>query len=424
MICQNFSCFKIFSKKLNPILLLISIFEGNNKQDMSSKVYKFFLKAIIILLIVHFSYFLYGYFKFEGLGNIDIYTEFYRFKFYDDVSISHFFVSNLFLFFFLIILIRKHARQQYKRKDLLKISLLLLLISVLSFSFFVSYSFGMNAKLRTELPEDNFNKDKTLLNVLNPFLYKYTSYSSEKLFNVVNILYPKPYPVIEEVDSTKVSDDYYITESKYYSIDTVMLLTATADKMNNQSKALLDSIGFDEHLLSKRIIDKETVKDSTRIIYKGRGVNPRYDNDICIFLENNLLFTPVNGVSITQQKYNAAVSRHNLIYKYGKDSLALNFKKLDTLLKKYNIESEIKPADLANDVLYYRDHNTEPLNNIRNRYDRDAMSQKMATLNKLFYHPNYLHPSIISIYFAVITSAWLFLVVVYMLFNNKKIKAV
>jgi len=389
---------------------------------MSNKVYKFFLKAIIILLIVHFSYFLYGYFKFEGIGNINIYTVFYRFKFYDDVSISHFFVSNLFLLFFLIILIRNHARQQHKGKDLLKISLLLLLVSALSFSFFISYSFGMNAKLRTELPEHDFNNDKTLLNTLNPFLYKYTSYSSEKLFNVVNILYPKPYPVIEEVDSTKVADDYYITESKYYSIDTIMLLTATADKMGNQSKALLDSIGFDEHLLSKRVIDKKIVKDSTRIIYKGREVNPRYDNDICIFLENNSLFAPVNGVSITQQKYNAAVNRHKLIYKYGKDSLALNFKKLDILFKKYNIESEIKPVNLVTDVLYYSNHNTEPLNAIRNRFDRDAMSQKMATINKLFYHPNYLHPSIISIYFAVIVSAWLFLVAIYMLFNNKKIK--
>ncbi|MEZ0130042.1 hypothetical protein AB9T88_09910, partial [Flavobacterium sp. LBUM151] len=65
--------------------------------------------------------------------------------------------------------------------------------------------------MRAELPLANFNKDKRLLNILNPFLYNYTSYSSEKLFNVTNILYPKPYPVMEVVDSTLVSEDNYIT---------------------------------------------------------------------------------------------------------------------------------------------------------------------------------------------------------------------
>jgi hypothetical protein len=74
-------------------------------------------------------------------------------------------------------------------------------VSFFSLTFFISYSFGFNAKLRTELPEKDLNKDKTLLNVLQPFLYNYTSYSSEKLFNPENVLYPKPYPVIEQIDT-------------------------------------------------------------------------------------------------------------------------------------------------------------------------------------------------------------------------------
>lgn len=44
-----------------------------------------------------FSLFLYGYFTFEGIKKIDICSEFQRFKFYDDVFISHFFISGLLL---------------------------------------------------------------------------------------------------------------------------------------------------------------------------------------------------------------------------------------------------------------------------------------------------------------------------------------
>lgn len=125
-----------------------------------------------------------GYFRFVGIGKIYIYTEFYHFKFYDDVSISHFFISGLFLLTVLILLIRNHARERYSGLNLIKIGAILLLIVFLSLSFFMSYSFGMNAKLKQELPLKTFNADKRLLNVLNPFLYPGSHYNSETLFNV------------------------------------------------------------------------------------------------------------------------------------------------------------------------------------------------------------------------------------------------
>ncbi|MBS7233540.1 hypothetical protein KHA90_21235 [Flavobacterium psychroterrae] len=387
---------------------------------MDKKLKNFFVKSFVILLFIHFGYFAYGYFRFEGIGNIDIYTEFYRFKFYDDVSISHFFVSGLFLLFFLIFLLKNHSRQNYSFGKLLKIGGLLLLISFLSFSFFVSYSFGLNAKLKSELSEKEFNKDKTLLNVLNPFLYNYTSYSSEKLFNPLNILYPKPYPVIEVVDSTLISDQNYITESTYYSIDTLKMLTTDLDKVSTVTSSFLGDIGFGTEELKKRIISKKIVKDSTEIIYKGQEVNPRYDGDICVFLENKSLYKPVNGIPVEQQQYDAAVNRYKLIYKYKPDSLVSNFKKLDTLFKKYKIESNIAPKDLAKDVEYFKNHNNEVLNEIRNNFDRKALAEKFTTLERLFYKPNYLHESIIAIYFGVIVIMWLIGFLIYVLFNFKR----
>lgn len=96
-----------------------------------------------------------------------------------------------------------------------------MLISFLSLNFFISYSFRLNAKIRHELPEKDLNKDITLLNVLYPFLYLY-SYSSDKLFNPENILYPKPYPVIAETDIIFYDPDnseYYSVETSYRSID-------------------------------------------------------------------------------------------------------------------------------------------------------------------------------------------------------------
>ena len=387
---------------------------------MDKKLKQFFVKSVVVLLLIHLGYFLYGYFKFAGIGNINIFTEFYRFKFYDDVSISHFFITGLFLLLFLIFLLKNHSKHNYSFANLLKIGGVLLLISFLSFSFFVSYSFGLNAKLRSELSEAKFNKDKTLLNVLNPFLYNYTSYSSDKLFNPVNILYPKPYPVIEVVDSTLVIDQYYNVEHKYYSIDTLKMLTADFNKISAATSTILDSIGFGKKELLERIIKKNTLKDSTEIIYKGHEVNPRYDGDICIFIENNSLFKAVKGIPAEKQQFNAAVKRYKLIYEYKQDSLLSNFEKLDTLLKKYKIETNIVPNELTKDVYYYKEHVNEPLNAIKNNFDRKALEERFTTLERLFYQPNYLHPSIITLFFSVVVVAWLIGFLIYILVNYKR----
>ena len=391
----------------------------NLKTIMDKKLKQYLVKSFVVLLLIHLGYFLYGYFKFEGIGNIDIYTEFYRFKFYDDVSISQFFITGLFLLFFLIFLLKNHSKQNYSFVKLLKIGGLLLLISFFSFSFFISYSFGLNAKLRTELSEKKLNKDKVLLNVLRPFLYNYTSYSSEKLFNPVNILYPKPYPVIEVADSTLIGS-YYSVEYNYYSIDTLKMLTADLDKLSTATSTILDSIGFGKKELLERIIKKNTIKDSTEIIYKGRNVNPDYDEDICIFIKNKALYKPVKGIAIEKQQYDAAVKRYKLLYTIKEDSLLYNFQKLDTLLRKYKIETSIVPKDLAKDVRFYQNHDNEPLNAIRNNYDRKALTDKFDTLERLFYQPNYLHPSIIEIFFAVVVGAWLIGFLIYILFNYKR----
>ncbi|UWY27583.1 hypothetical protein N4T20_17850 [Flavobacterium sp. TR2] len=388
---------------------------------MTEKLKRYFIKSIIVLALIHLAYFLYGFFTFKGLKNINIYTEFYRFKFYDDVSISHFFVSGLFLLLFLIFLVRNHSRENYKGGNLFKVAICLLLISFLTFSFFVSYSFGMNAKLKSELSENDFNNDKKLLNVLNPFLYGYTSYSSEKLFNYENILYPKPYPVIKQED-TIVTGEYPITETSYYSIDTIKALTSTFDKTTNKADSIFDLLGFDKEELYKRVISKTVAGDSIEIVFKSVSVHPEHDKNICIFLENKSLFKPVKGDSIYGQTFQAAVDRYKLLYNSKKDSLTYTFQRLDTILRKYNIETSLVPKQLTQDVYHYRDHQDEPLNGIRNSFDRKALAEKFTTLDKLFYEPNYLHPNIIGIYFAVIVSVWIVLFLFYLIFNKKKVQ--
>ena len=124
---------------------------------MNQSLKQYFVKSFIILALIHLAYFLYGYFTFSGIKNINIYSEFYRFKFYDDVSISHFFVSGLFLFFFLIFLLKNHSKQRYSVVKLMQVGVFLLLLSFVTFTFFISFSFGQNAKLRTELPEKKYN---------------------------------------------------------------------------------------------------------------------------------------------------------------------------------------------------------------------------------------------------------------------------
>ncbi|UKB80394.1 hypothetical protein [Chryseobacterium sp. MEBOG07] len=392
---------------------------------MDRKLKLFLIKSFSVLAVIHLAYFIYGYVKFEGVQKIDIYTEFYRFKFYDDVSISHFFISGLFLFVFVIILLRNHSKKRDGLSKILKIGIILLLVSFFSLTFFISYSFGLNAKLRTELPEKDLNKDKTLLNVLQPFLYNYTSYSSEKLFNPENILYPKPYPVIEVRDTIYYdpdNKDYYSTESSYYSIDTLRMLSTNHEKLNNKTKMVLDFLGLDAKELEKRIISKKEIGDSTEIIFKGVEVHPQYDEKMCIFLENKSLFSPLHKISEPQQQYQNAVKRYNLLYKYNQDSLLYSFHRLNVLLKKYNIETHIVPKELTKDVFYYRDHQREPLNEIRNTYERNNLKEKFATLDRLFYKPNYLHPSIMGIFITVIISVWFILFLLYLIWNLRRRK--
>lgn len=392
---------------------------------MDRKLKLFLIKSFAVLAVIHLAYFIYGYIKFEGVQKISIYTEFYRFKFYDDVSISHFFISGLFLFFFVILLLRNHSKERKELSEILKIGMILLLVSFSSLTFFISYSLGLNAKLRTELPEKDLNKDKTLLNVLQPFLYNYTSYSSEKLFNPENILYPKPYPVIEQRDTLYYdpnNKDYYSTESNYYSIDTLTMLNTDHKKLNNKAKLVLDFLGLDAKELEKRIISKKKIGDSTEIIFKGAEVNPQYDEKMCIFLENKSLFSPLRKIPEQQQQYQNAVRRYDLLYKYGQDSLIYSFQRLDNLLKKYNIETQIVPKTLTKDVLYYRDHQQEPLNAIRNTYERNSLKEKFATLDRLFYKPNYLHPSIREIFTIAVISVWLVLFLLHLIWNFTRSK--
>lgn len=266
------------------------------------------------------------------------------------------------------------------------------------------------------------------MNVLQPFLYNYTSYSSESLFNPENVLYPKPYPLIEQIDTLYYDPDnkgYYSTESNYYSIDTLTMLSADHKKLNNKAKLALDFLGVDDKELEKRIISKHEKGDSTEIIFKGIKVYPQADEKMCIFLQNKFLFFPLHKVPEQQQQYQNAIKRYDLLYKYSQDSLLYSFQRLNGLLKKYNIETQIVPKDLTKDVFYYRDHQQEPLNGIRNTYEINDLKDKFKTLDRLFYRPNYLHPSIMEIFFTVVMSIWAVLFLLYLIWNfrNRKLSS-
>lgn len=97
-----------------------------------------------------------------------------------------------------------------------------------------------------------------------------------------------------------------------------------------------------------------------------------------------------------------------------------SFQRLDTLFKKYKIESQIVPKDLSHDVFYFRDHNREPLNEIRNTFDRARLKERFITLERLFYKPNYLHPSIQIIFMIVVLSVWIGLFMLYLIWNYMK----
>ncbi|MBO9693602.1 hypothetical protein [Chryseobacterium sp.] len=389
---------------------------------MDKKLKLFLIKAVIVLGLIHLAYFSYGYFNFEGIHKINIYTEFYRFKFYDEVSISHVFISGLFLFLFLVILLRNHSKRAYNVSNISKIGVSLLLISFLSLTFFISYSLGLNVKMRQELPEKDFNKDKTLLNVLNPFLYNYTSYSSDKLFNPENILYPKPYPVIAEKDSIFYDPgdkDNFSIETTYYSIDTLKILSSAHKEMSSKLMAGMDVLALDSKELEKRIISQKVIGDSTEIIFKGIEVQPDYDDKMCIFLENKTLYSPIHNVPDSIQQYQNAVTRYKLLYTYDQDSLLHSFQRLDVLLKKYDIESHIVPKDFSHDVFYYRNNKQEPLNGLRNTFDRTKLKEKFMILERLFYKPNYLHPSIQMIFITAVVAVWVMLFFLFLIWNYR-----
>ena len=111
-----------------------------------------------------------------------------------------------------------------------------------------------------------------------------------------------------------------------------------------------------------------------------------------------------------------------MLYKYNQDSLLYSFQRLNVLLKKYNIETSLVPKQLTQDVYHYRDKNDEPLNGIRNNFDRKALVEKFTILDRLFYDPNYLHPNIVAIYFAVILVVGVLLSLFYLIFNKKKVQ--
>lgn len=390
---------------------------------MTKELKKNFIKSIIILGIIHLAYFIYGYFQFEGIKNVDVYTEFYRFKFYDDVSISHFLISSLFLMLFLFFS-RHYSREKFSLLNMFKIGSILLLISFLCFTFFISYNLGVTAKLKTEISEKDFDKDKTLLNTLYPFLYNYTSYSSEKLFDYPNILYPKPYPITQEVVYTTYEthgEKEVAIENNYYSIDTLKILKSNYKKIGELADTIFSTIGFNKEELSNRIISKIVSKDSVKIIYKGEEVYPQYDDSICIFMQNKVLFNPIKNASVYKQQYQSAIKRYNLLYKYNKDSLLYKIEKLDSLLKKYNIESKIEPKELTTDIFYYRDNPEEPLNGIRNSYDRNSLIERFKGVNNLFYQPNYLHPLIQITFFYVVFVTWIILFLFFILLNFRNV---
>jgi len=390
---------------------------------MDKQLRLFFIKSIIVLGFIHLAYLIYGYFKFVGIRKIYMYTEFYRFKFYDDVSISHFFVSGLFLLFFIVFLLRNHSANKHSVSSGMQIGASLLLISFLSLTFFMSYSFGLNAKLRHELPENSLNRDKALLNTLTPMLYPPGAYSLDEVFKPENILYPKPYPVVSEIDTSYYDPNdssYYTTAVNYYSIDTLTVLSSNFKNISAKMLEGMVSIGIDSSEFTKRIISKEVIGDSTKVIFKGVAVHPDDDEDICVFLKSKNLYRPIHGVPVATQQYQSAVTRYQLLYKYPQDSLLRSFQQLDTLFKKYGVESQLVPKNLAQDVFNYRDHSREPLQQLRNDFDRNKLKEKFNTLERLFYQPNFLHPSIQLIFIIVVLSVWFGLLLMYLIWNYFK----
>ncbi|NRS87177.1 hypothetical protein HNQ02_000077 [Flavobacterium sp. 7E] len=283
--------------------------------------------------------------------------------------------------------------------------------------------------MKTELSEDDFNKDKEILNVLNPFLYEDSEYiedddyaddSNTGLFNVTNILYPKPYPVIKKNEIVLNYDQNYISETTYYSIDTLKVLTVDFKNTTGKIASILKKFNFDTRELYNRIIDKKIIGDSIEILYRGSTVRPEYDDQICIFLKNKSLLLPVHNKPNEEQRFEAAKKRYNLIYKYPKDSLISNFNKLVVVLKKYNIHNQVDPENITKGILYYKKNNHDRIELSNNDIDRVALIEKLKVLEKLSYELNYLDQSIIKLFFSIVFSVSFILSISCLLFNERR----
>jgi hypothetical protein len=63
------------------------------------------------------------------------------------------------------------------------------------------------------------------------------------------------------------------------------------------------------------------------------------------------------------------------------------------------------------------------LSGLRNTYDRNGLIEKFKTLERMFYTPNYIHPSIRGIFFTIVGTVWLTLFFFYLGWNLRKSKS-
>ncbi len=385
----------------------------------------FFIKCIVILFIIHLGYYIYGYYDFKKLSDADAYFDFYKFKFYDDVSISHFFITSIFLGFFTLFLIKNYRSEIVSLKKWFLITTLIFFTISLSCCFFISFSLGQRTKIHVLLPEESFDKDKKLLNILNSFLYNHISGSTFKSFDFLNVLYPDPYPVVLQIDSIysdSLRQNFLHDEYHYYSIDTLKMKQTTFDGIKKGVDTFFNvlDIKLDKLDLTEKIIAKRKYKDSIEIIYKGSEVNTQY-NDPCIFMMNSYLFKSNKREAIYKQKYDCSKKRYDLLFTYKKDSLVYKFRQLDSLFKKYEIESNINSDQLTNKIMNIKNKNSDIysiVNGMDNYFDRDKLSTNFTTLDNLIYKPNYLNSSIRDIFFYTISIISVIILFLYWLFNK------
>lgn len=376
-------------------------------------------------MTIHLGYFIYGYCDFKKLSDADLYFDFYKFKFYDDVSISHFFITSIFLSFFTLLLIKKYRKEIISLKKWILITVAIFFITTLSCTFFMSFSFGQRTKIYAFLPEKSFDKDKKLLNVLNSFIYNQNSGFNHKSFDFKNVLYPNPFPVVEQIDSIysdSLKQNFLCDEHNYYSIDTIKMKQTTFDGVKKGVDTLFNlfDIKVDKLDLTKRVIVTRKYKDSIEILYKGNDVNMEYE-DPCVFMMNSDLFKSNKREAIYKQKYDCSKERYNLLFTYKKDSLVNKFKQLDSLFKKYEIETHIESEELANKIIYIKKENYG-MDGMDNYFDRQKLTTNFNTLDKLIYNPDYFHSSIRAIFFCVISILSVGILFLFWLFNKLKKK--